>query len=204
MPRSVDLTTETAPVDTPLDGAAVTAARLVAFAITALLISFLVIDRSGGALNASARTPAAEIATGSVSLTDDDDGRTLFDLNALLPGRPVKNCIHVAYAGAVFDGTVGLAAGGGGPLAPFLDVEIRAGHGGGYGNCGGFRSESSLYQGTLADLVRDHGPHGDPLPAIPIDEAREDRTFEVTFALRPDGIAQDQKASVDFRWSVSA
>jgi len=188
--------------DSALDNSSITAARLVAFAITMLLVSFLVIDRSVAALEAGASAPSSELRAGSVSLSDDDGGRTLVDLDDLFPGRPRQNCITVDYAGSAFDGGVELAARGGGLLAPYLDAEIIVGTGGQFGDCTGFEAESTLFEGTLKELVAQHGADGEALAAFPIRAARESRTFQITFTLRDQSEAQGLEGTVDFLWSV--
>ncbi len=204
MPRFVDADRTPRSSGIELDHAAITAARLLAFAITALLVSFLVIDRSGRALSAGAEARTNDLQAGTLALSDDDEGRTLFDLTELLPGRPLRNCIRVEYAGTVFDGVAELRARGGGGLAPYLDVEILAGQGGRFGDCTGFAPDQTLFSGTLATLVERHGLEAAPLPAIVIDEAREERVFQVTFTVRNDAAAQGRTASVDFQWTVQA
>jgi hypothetical protein len=204
MPHVVEPHDASPGIDIEHDNTSITAARLLAFAITALLISFLVIDRTRGALAAGAEARSSELRAGTLALSDDDGGRTLFDLTELLPGHVLTNCIRVTYAGTVFDGTVQLRARGGGELAPDLDVGVLAGGGGGFGDCAGFRADETLFHGTLAELVTHHGPDGKPIPAMSIDEARETRTFQVTFTLRDDPAAQGRRAAVDFLWSVKA
>lgn len=204
MPRFVDTNFGRRPADVEADTAAVTAARLLAFAITALLINFLVIDRSGSALSAGAATRTDELRAGTLALSDDDDGRTLFELTELLPGRPLRNCIAVDYAGSVLDGVAELRARGGGTLAAYLDVEILAGGGGRFGDCDGFVAEDTVYAGSLDELVQRHGLEGRPLRAFTIDAATERRVFQVTFTLRDDESAQGHTASVDFLWTVHA
>lgn len=205
MPTPVD---HRPPIDdeeaTVVDGASITAVRLLAIAITALLVSFLVIDRTSTALSAGAATPPAELIAGRVELTDDDADRTLFDLSDLLPGRPAANCIGVAYEGTVFDGAVELRGRGAGALAPHLDVRIESGTGGGFGRCGGFRPEGVVFDGTVAELVGRHGPDGRALVAMRLETTRQRRTFRVTLEVRDVEAAEGATASFELLWSVES
>jgi hypothetical protein len=202
MPRPFEHPEETAPELQERDTGAITATRLVAFAVTALLVSFLVMGSTANVLEAGAAATAGEIRSGTVDLQDDDEGLSLFDLNDLVPERPQTNCIEVTYTGAVFDGVVGLSVRGGGELASHLGITIEVGSGGGFDRCRGFTAAGTLFDGSLADVVADHGPDGQPLSAMAIDEAREQRTFRITFVLRDDPGVEGKVASAEFRWSV--
>ncbi len=180
------------------------AARLITFAVTALLISFLVIGRTSSVLDADAQASGSTLSSGRVELRDDDNGATLFDLPALLPGEPVTNCLEVVYLGSVFGGDIRLSAKGGGELAPYLDTEILIGEGGGFENCDDFVPTDTLFEGTLEELGAAHGVNGTPLSAFPIREARVARTFQITFELRDDAAAEGGSATTSFQWTVDA
>jgi hypothetical protein len=180
------------------------AARLITFAVTALLISFLVIGRTSSFLDTSALASGSTLESGRVELHDDDHGATLFDLPDLLPGTPVSNCLEVAYRGSEFDGEVLLTSKGGGKLAPYLDTEILVGEGGGFGDCDGFRPNGAVFDGTLEELASEHGIDGRPLQAFTLDRARVVRTFKFTFTLRDDPRAERGTATTSFEWSVDA
>lgn len=202
MPSPVDHQRSLDDEDTIVDSASITAVRLLAMAITALLVSFLVINRTSTALSAGAATPPAELTAGRVELTDDDADRTLFDLSDLLPGRPVANCIGLTYEGTVFDGNVELRGRGAGDLAPYLDLRIESGTGGGFGDCTAFRPDGVVFDGTVAGLVRRHGPQGDPLVAMRLENTRQQRTFRATVAVRDVDAAEGRSASFELLWTV--
>ena len=99
-----------------------------------------------------ARLPDRPWAAGTVALTDDDEGRTLFDLRNLAPGRPLERCILVTYEGTILPVDLVLLIDAPGGLAPFLDVSIEQGTGGGFDSCDGFEAESRPYVGSLRAL----------------------------------------------------
>lgn len=200
MPSAVRPPTPVA--DQDLDSSSITAARLVAIAITALLVSFLVVNRTGDALSAGATTPPSDLRAASVSLTDDDGDRTLFDLDDLRPGRPVTNCIAVTYEGTAFGGTVDLRARGGGDLAPLVDLVVEAGSGGAFDDCDGFERDATLYHGTIAAMVDHHGPDDRGLPALAVESVHQSRSFRVTMTVRDDAAASGRNATIEFLWSV--
>ncbi len=134
-------------------------------------------------------------------LTRDDAGRPLFDVPALGPGEAVERCVRIAYVAP--DGTparVGMALRAPGGLAPFLDVELTAGAGGGFDDCGGFRPDRQLFRGTLDALDRAHGGAEDMLAAFQAGGGHAERTFRVRLALRDDAAAQGQDTGLELRW----
>lgn len=182
------------------DSGAATAARLIALAMTMLLVSFLVLSRSHTALDAAAAS--TRLGSGTVELTDDDAGQALFDLSDLVPGRAVANCITVTYRGSIFDIEVGMRFRGSGDLAPHLLATIEAGNGGAYGSCEGFVPAKTLYDGTLADLQARHGPSSAALPTFVARRTPDSRTFRITFELDDAVEAQGLVASTDILWTA--
>ncbi len=149
---------------TPVDDEAVeaasridrAAARAFAAAVSALIISTLVVSQSSAALEPDGTVAGNSFAVGTVSLVDDDEGRSLVNLEDMAPGRPVEECISVAYEGTILPVALTLDAQTVGDLGPYLDVEIDAGSGGGFGACEGFLAEESIFTGTL-DQLDDRG-----------------------------------------------
>ena len=202
MPQSVEQWKESTralnqPVQRESGGAA---ARLVAVAATVLLISFLVISRSSAAVNAEATTTGNRFSRGEIVLSDDDSGATMFQLPALAPGRPHRNCIRVKYSGNVFPVEIGLRTRGGGALAADLLAEVSVGSGGTFDDCTGFVPSAQIFDGTLADLLSGHGPQDPALRAFQPSSVGEERTFRFTFVLDPDATDQGETANADFIW----
>lgn len=185
------------------DASSASAARLVALAMTMLLVSFLVLSRSYAALD-SGGASSTRLQSGAVELTDDDGGLALFDLRALAPGQAAENCITVTYRGTIFDLEVGMRVRGGGALAPHLLTKVEMGSGGGYGSCDGFRAGRTIYDGTLAELQALHGPSTRALPTFVARQTPDSRTFRITFEMTDTVDAQGLEASADILWSAGA
>jgi hypothetical protein len=186
------------------DGEAATrsVARLLAAAVTILLVSFIVVTRSSDALQPAAGSPGNRFEAGRVALRDDDAGRTLFDLPAMVPGRLEENCITVSYAGTVYPATVRLAASSVGSLAPGLAMTVDAGAGGGFGDCAGFQSERRLYEGTLRDFGDRYGRRGQGLAVFRADGPSEGRTYRFRFVLSERAAGHGGSATADFLWEA--
>jgi hypothetical protein len=177
-------------------------ARVLAAALAALLVSFLVIDRSAAAFKATSENAGNTFIPGQVTLNDDDAGAPLFELPAIVPGQLIENCISVTYEGSVFPATVRLSGEGSGPLAPSLLMKVEAGDGGRFDDCEGFRPTSPLFDGTLATFLHGHGAR-DGLEVFRPVVGAPARTFRFTFGLPEDFVDQGAQSTAAFQWEVT-
>ncbi|MEY2475037.1 MAG: hypothetical protein QOG87_352 [Actinomycetota bacterium] len=173
--------------------------RLLAAAATVLLISFLVVNRSGDALQMGTDA-TSRFRSGAVTLADDDTDRSLFDVPAMVPGQRYENCITVTYSGMQGQAAVLVAARATGELAKGMQVTLDVGRGGGFGSCDGFAAERQLFSGGVEAFARDHSP-GRGLETFTPEGPGDSRTFRFGFELSPDA-SPGQQAGVDFDWSV--
>lgn len=173
-------------------------ARAFAAAVAALLIATLVINRSGEALTADGTAAGAALSSGTISLVDDDQGRSLFDLGAMAPGRPVTRCLVVAYDGTILPVELGLRAESAGTLARYLDVSVEEGTGGTFDDCAEFRPTRPLFAGTLAEMT-DAGW----VPLGRMVNTGDTRTYRVRIELQDVEAALGQTARVEFLWEAT-
>lgn len=173
-------------------------ARAFAAAISALLIATLVVNRSNEALSNDGTTATTAVSSGTISLVDDDQGRSLFDLSAMAPGRPVVRCIEVVYDGTILPVELALAAEADGSLAQFLDVTVDEGAGGSFETCEGFTVIRPVYAGTLAELAGSEW-----LQLGRMVNTGDSRTFRVRLSLQDTQDALGQSTSADFIWEVT-
>ena len=190
-----------APADaTESTGTGQSTARALATALALLMISLLVVTRSRDAFDSTPAQADASFTTGDVTLTDDDNGTTLFDLPNMVPGRPESDCIAVTYEGDVLPVDVRLDASAEGVLSQALLVTIEAGVGGSFQNCGGFDPDEVLFEGTLAELA-----DAVEMDAFRADETPSTRTFRFTFDLDPDVPVEGRaQARADLAWTADA
>ena len=177
-------------------------ARVLAAALAALLVSFLVIDRSASAFKATSENAGNTFTPGRVTLTDDDAGAPLFELPALLPGQTAENCIEVSYAGTVFPATVRLSGNGSGPLASSLVMTVDAGSGGEFDDCSGFQPGPELFSGTLGSFLEAHPAERGLEVFRPVADA-SNRTFRFRFGLPEDFEDQGATSISSFEWEVT-
>lgn len=173
-------------------------ARAFAAALSALLIATFVISRSSEALETDGTTTASEVTSGTIELTDDDNGSSLFDLADMAPGRPSEQCISISYGGSIVPVDLTMKSDITGDLAPYLDVVIERGSSGGFGDCDGFVPSGQVFEGTLAELAG-----RDRLGLGRFVNQGDSRTYRVEFALQDRREALGRAASVGFVWEVT-
>ncbi|MEE9416887.1 MAG: hypothetical protein V3V01_16520 [Acidimicrobiales bacterium] len=173
-------------------------ARAFAAAISALLISALVVNRSSTALQAEGTVAGTTFSSGTIELVDDDQGRSLFDLSDMAPGRPAQRCLEIEYQGSILPVDLTLIGEFNGPLARFLDATIEQGSGGNFDSCNNFQASEEIFHGTLEELATlgriDLGP---------IINTGDQREFRITFDLADEQAALGLEASASLIWEAS-
>ncbi len=174
-----------------------TTARAFAAAMSVLAIATFVVNRSATALTVDGTVSAAEVASGTIELSDDDDGRSLFDLADMVPGRPSSECITIRYDGSIVPVDLALVAQEEGDLGPYLDVVIEQGSTGGFADCDRFRPTDVIYRGTLDRLVAH-----DRFTLEQLLNQGEARVFRFRFTLQDRNEALGRASTVGFVWEV--
>lgn len=173
-------------------------ARAFAAAISALLIATFVVNRSNEALTSEGTAAATSVSSGTISLVDDDQGRSLFDLSAMAPGRPVVRCIEVVYDGTILPVELALRAEADGTLASFLDLTIDEGTDGSFETCDGFSIIRPVFSGTLSELTDESW-----LPLGRMVNTGDRRSFRIHLSLQDTNAALGQSTTADFVWEVT-
>lgn len=176
------------------------AARAFAAALSVLLVATLVIDRSTAAVRPSATAVSNSFESGTIELTDDDAGRSLFQLSDMAPGRPAVRCISVVYEGSILPVELRLQAEAVGELTPFLDVTVERGVGGTFDSCEGFRPTTTAFDGTLEELAQ--LSRDEPAPVGSLVSVGETMSFRFTFDLADDQRVLGKQASATFLWEA--
>lgn len=166
-------------------------------AIASLLVATMVVNQSAGALQPKGSVAGTGFQVGTITLDDDDEGRSLVNLANMVPRHPAQECIEVTYDGTILPVTVSLQALADGPLAEHIVVDIERGEGGGYGRCDEITGAEPLYHGQLSDLAA-----GEPLTVGTYRNTGDRTSFRFRFELEDDAAAIGQATSVDFRWEA--
>lgn len=174
------------------------AARAFASAVSALIISTLVVSQSTAAIDPDGTVAGNAVAAGTVELSDDDQGRSLVDLEAMAPRRPVEECINVSYTGSILPVDLTLDTQVVGDLGPFLDVVVEQGQGGGFENCDGFEADELVFDGTLDEL--------DARGTMALGRfynTGDEIAFRFRFELLDEADAVGRASSIDFVWEAA-
>ena len=140
-------------------------------------------------------------AAGTVEISDDDAGTAMFDLSGLSAGATGSMCIAVAYTGTL-DAEVRLHAAGSGGLAPYLDLLVEKGAGGGTGDCASFVPTGTVFTGTLDDLVAQHGDYASGVDPWSVPTPPAVRSFRFTYTIASTPAAQGEAADAVFTWEA--
>lgn len=170
-------------------------AQALAAALSALAVATLVVNSSSSALDQSGTAVSSDIETGTITLSDDDGGRSLVDLQAMAPGRPKSECINIAYTGTVLPVDVTLAVETFGDIADYVDMTVERGVSGGFGACDLFQSVEVVSQSRLAEL-------SDGVEVGQFSNEGDSMTFRVTFELIDSAAAAGRAGTVDFVWEA--
>ena len=173
-------------------------ARAFAAAMSVLAIATFVVNRSATALSTDGTVNAAEVSSGTIELSDDDGGRSLFDLADMVPGRSTSECITIRYDGSILPVDLELEAQVEGDLGPYLDVEVEQGSTGAFADCERFRPERVVYTGTLDRMAA-----GDRIALERILNQGESRVYRFRFTLQDSNEALGRSATVGFVWEVT-
>lgn len=173
-------------------------ARSFAAAVSVLLIATLVVNRSSTALMGDPASSASAVQAGTIELTDDDQGRSLFDLRDLSPARPVEQCVEVTYTGTILPVALRLRAEGQGPLSDYLDIEIAEGSGGGFDDCTGFSADGIVFEGTVAELE-----DSEWIELGDVVNSGDSKDFRVVLRVQDREEALGQQANLEFAWEVT-
>lgn len=139
-------------------------------------------------------------STARPGLTSDATG-PLFTAGLLAPGVPLERCVRLTWSDAPGT-TLGVSAAVTGDLAPFLDVTVQAGRGGGYGGCDDFVGTAPAWSGDLASLTGGHDVPERQVPLLPVPAADGTATVRLTMTVRSDDRAQARRAGGDLVFAL--
>jgi hypothetical protein len=125
--------------------------------VAVLLAGLLVWQGSNAAFTAETHNAGNNWETGSVLLTDDDNGAAMFAVANLTPGNTGQKCIEVTasstVAGVVKTYVQSLTAGG---LQNNIMITIERGAPGDFADCSTFAATATEARQTLAALYASH------------------------------------------------
>jgi len=186
--------------------------RLGAFALSFLLVGFLVVTGSRAAFTDTTSNDGNSWAAGTVSLTDDA-ASVMFNAADLKPGDTLENCIVVTYGGSLDADVTLYSESLTGDLGTYLDLEIQIGTGGSFddtatadgqnaASCTGFTADSTIYPaGTVAGFA---GASDDFASGVGTwgPSTGESMTYRFEVTVQDNDLAQGDIASLNFVWEA--
>jgi hypothetical protein len=177
----------------------------VAVLFAVALVGTLLFRTTSSLFSSPTDNPGNSWATGSVTLGDDDSGTAMFTTagNGLLTGgQTLVNCIEVDYTGISTTG-VGIKFYGAatGNLAPYLDVTVERGTGGGFGDCTGFTG-TQIYSNTLQHLNDNVDDFTSGVGSWTPVSSSDSRVYRISIAVQQNSLAQAKTAAGTFTWEA--
>jgi hypothetical protein len=174
--------------------------------VAIIVAGLLVWQGSNAAFTAQTRSVGNNWATGSVTLSDDDAGGAMFQVQNATPGDTGANCITVTSTSNV-PGVVKayLERLGSQGLEDHIIVTTESGTGGGFGTCTGFTPDGavtpSLSLEAAAAVNYDYATGGTPWTTS--GTPGESKTYRVSWEFDTTGLTQSEVDALQGK-SVSA
>lgn len=174
----------------------------------------MVYQASYAAFSGQTRNSGNDWSTGSVNLTDDDNGSARFQVTNMLPGQTDNKCIKVTANASVASTVKGYAVN---PVPSTTGLENRIkvtiddGAGGSFANCTDFQPQNVLVPDyTLAQLAQannwESGVGGWTVPA-----GTSAKTYRITWRFDTAGMTQAQvdalqnsRTGIDIQWEMQS
>ncbi|WP_375425276.1 TasA family protein [uncultured Friedmanniella sp.] len=189
---------------------AVSTLRWLLWPVAAVATLALVGQASYASFSSKVSNGGNTFSVGTVTLSDDDSGSTLFSLTNLKPGSAGSRCISVVSSGSLpssvklyaTDASVTKGLGG------YVTLAITQGTGASFGSCSGFTalsSGSAVYSGTVTAFTGAATGFGSGVGSwSPTGTASETRSFQLAYtvsASTPDS-AQGGTAAFGLTWEA--
>jgi hypothetical protein len=173
----------------------------------------LIYQASYAAFTGQTRNSGNEWSTGSVNLTDDDNGQARFQVSNMLPGQSETKCITVTANASVRSTVKGFAVN---PVTSVqglenrIKVTIDSGPGGSFVNCAGFVPEGAAHVSNLPlSEVAKSNTFESGFGGWTVDPGVRERTYRLTWMFDTQGMTQAQvdqlqgaKTGIDMQWEM--
>ncbi|MEV6597222.1 hypothetical protein AB0M36_10210 [Actinoplanes sp. NPDC051346] len=160
---------------------------------------------SSAAFTANTGNAANSWNAGTVTLSDDDNDTVMFSPTNLRPGSTGDKCINVSYTGSLSATVKMYGTAVSGDLAPYVDLVIEEGTGGGFGSCTGFSATGTAYTGTLSNFGSAKNNFNNGVGTFAPASA-SNKTYHITYTVNastPDS-AQGKSAAATFKWEAAS
>lgn len=181
--------------------------------VAILTAGLLVWQGSSAAFTATTRSTGNNWATGSVVLSDDDQGAAAFRVSGMIPGQTGSKCLVVTSTSDVpGEVRVYLDTLGAHGLENNVTIALSIGHGGSFADCTGFVAESTLPPLSLTAIDASANDYATGvLPWSTAGTSGETKSYKAVWTFDVTGLTQAQidalqgkSASADVVWELQA
>jgi len=192
---------------------ATTVLAALATPIAVVAAGALVYQASSAAFTGQTRNSGNEWSTGSVNLTDDDNGQARFQVANMLPGNTDTQCIKVTANASVASRVKGYTVN---PVTSAQGLEnrilvtIEAGNGGSFATCTGFVLEGNpIVANVPLSTLAGTNTYEKGIGGWDVDAGGASKTYRFTWKFDTTGMTQTQidqlqgaKTGIDMQWEM--
>jgi hypothetical protein len=189
-------------------------ATVVATPVAVLAAALLIWQSSYAAFSGTTRNSGNNWATGSVALTDDDNGTARFQATGMVPGETETRCITVTanatVPGVVKGYTVNPVLSPSG-LQDYIKVGMKYGTGGGFGSCTGFAETGVVFPATSLTTLAGYNSFVNGPGNWAVTAGTQSRTYQITYTFDTTGLTQAQldnlqnaQTGIDLQWELQS
>jgi hypothetical protein len=182
--------------------------------VALVLAAGMVYQASYAAFSGQTRNSGNDWSTGSVNLTDDDNGSARFQVSNMLPGDTDTKCIKVTANASVASTVKGYAVNpvpSSSGLENRVLVTIKDGSGGSFADCTGFTADRTLMSDvTLAQLATANS-YATGIGGWSVAPGISTKTYQVTWRFDTTGMTQAQvdalqnsRTGIDMQWEMQS
>lgn len=182
--------------------------------VAVLAAGGLVYQASYAAFTGQTRSSGNDFSTGSVALTDDDNGAARFQVTNLKPGQSDSQCIKVT-ANASVPGTVKGYAVNPIPspqgLEDHLKFTVKEGTGGTFADCTGFTPQGTVFADLALSTLFQTNSYASAVGGWSVPAGTSSRTYQISWSFDTAGMTQSQidqlqgaHTGFDFQWELQS
>ena len=186
----------------------------IATPIAIVVAAALIWQSSYAAFSGTTRNSGNNWATGSVALTDDDNGSARFQATGMVPGDTETKCITVTadttVPGIVKGYTVNPVLSPAG-LQDHIVVGMDWGTGGGFGSCTGFVEGGQVFAPVSLTALAAFNTYANGAGGWTVAAGTQSRTYEITWTFDAAGLTQTQldnlqgaQTGIDLQWELQS
>jgi len=191
--------------------------KLLALAVVAVIVAAASGSYTWSALVATSGNDDNQVASGTVTLSDNDSGNALLSLSSAMPGAADTGCIKVTYAGSLPASVRLFGTTSGSGLDQYLNVQITRGTYSGaepaFDSCTNFQADATNYIGAGAGVIYSGTLQGfpdtyaaglvDPLAGSPeVWKGPEFHVYRIQVTLQNNTAAEGLNATQAFTWEA--